>query len=119
MNLFESQIEKLNLSPTAKNCVIELRKVCLENAVDGMPTGLTYDPSKRERESKMFRAIDEALKIIANQANDTTKQGDSVLPEFYKKVHEYRPTFEKTWGKVGGETLEIQAPKFAQRMALQ
>lgn len=119
MNLFESQIEKLNLSPTAKNCVIELRKVCLENAVDGMPTNLTYDPSKRQKERDMFEQIDKALQMIATEADDTTKQGDSVLPEFYKKVHEYRPTFEKTWGKVGGDALERQAPKFAQRMVLQ
>jgi hypothetical protein len=31
MNLFESEISKLNLTPTAKETIIQLRKICLES----------------------------------------------------------------------------------------
>ena len=34
MNLFESEISKLNLSTTAKETVIQLRKICLESEYD-------------------------------------------------------------------------------------
>ena len=50
MNLFESEISKLKLSPTAKDTIIQLRKICLESEDDrqfGEEEGIKNDTSNR------------------------------------------------------------------------
>lgn len=59
MNLFESEISKLNLSPTAKETVIQLRKICLESEV-GEPLDKEYDAYKQDGEESTVN--NEALK---------------------------------------------------------
>lgn len=47
MNLFESEISKLNLTPTAKETVIQLRKICLESE-GGEPLEKEYDAYEQD-----------------------------------------------------------------------
>ena len=47
MNLFESEISKLNLTPTAKETVIQLRKICLESE-EGEPLDKEYDAYEQD-----------------------------------------------------------------------
>jgi len=74
MNLFESEISKLKLSPTAKETIIQLRKICLESENDeqfGEEEGAKNDVSNRRH--------------FANENNPDTRPTDEVntLPDIW------------------------------------
>lgn len=118
MNLFESQINQLNISPTAKQTVIELRKICLESEADGMPTitpGVSTDNSR-----EALAAIRDTVRKAAGEiGNDYYKSGESIVPAYLAKINEYRKGIEQKYGPKYGEALVAEAKKYAQRMSLQ
>lgn len=117
MNLFESQIEKLNISPTAKRSVIELRKVCMEGT-DGMPTNFTPGvPQDNSREA--LKAIKDTVIQASQELGNKYNTGDSVVPAFYAIIDKYRKGIEEKYGEKWGQALSAEAKKYVQRMALQ
>lgn len=109
MNLFESQIEKLNLSPTAKNCVIELRKVCLEG-VDGA------------EEKSPMKALSDTMKVVTKEVSDTYYNEnipDAQLPELvYTTINKYRPEFEGKYGKKMGLSLVMAGKNYLHQLKI-
>lgn len=109
MNLFESQIEKLNLSPTAKNCVIELRKVCLE--------GLGGAEEKSPME-----ALSDTMKVVTKEVSDTyynKNLPDEQLPKLvYTTINKYRPAFEEKYGKKMGLSLVMAGKKYLHQLSI-
>lgn len=126
MNIFESQIEKLNLSQTAKNCVIELRKVCLESEdenrqkqeINALAT--TFEPGVPQDNSReALKAIKDTVIQASRELGDKYNTGDSVVPEFYAIIDKYRKGIEEKYGEQWGQALSAEAKKYVQRMALQ
>lgn len=118
MNLFESEINKLNISQTAKDSIIELHKVCLENAADGMPTNITPGvPQDNSREA--LKAIKDTVRLASQELGDNYTTGDSVVPAFYAIIDKYRKGIEEKYGKKWAQALSAEAKKYVQRMALQ
>jgi len=108
MNLFESQIEKLNLSPSMKQSVIELRKVCLESDV-GVPP-ISSDFEKMQADAAKKKAEDDAIRDTARQALHA-----AVMKQI---IHHYRPIIEKTYGEGSGERLETVAKTMLSRLGI-
>lgn len=118
MNLFESEINKLNISQTAKDSIIELHKICLENAADGMPSNCTPGvPQDNSREA--LKAIKDTVRQASQELGDSYTTGDSVVPEFYAIIDKYREGIEEQYGEKWGKALLAEAKKYVQRMALQ
>ena len=124
MNLFESQIEKLNISPSMKQSVIELRKVCLESDV-GVPP-ISSDFEKMQADAAKKKAEDDAIRDTARQAITDVS---SNLPEdmdhsalhaavMERIVQHYRPMIEKTYGEGSGERLETVAQTMLSRLGI-
>jgi hypothetical protein len=118
MTLFESEINKLHISQTAKDSIIELHKVCLENAADDMPTkfipGLPQDNSR-----EALKAIKDTVIQASQELGDNYNTGDSVVPEFYAIIDKYRKGIEEKYGEMWGQALSAEAKKYVQRMGLQ
>lgn len=126
MNLFESQIEKLNLSPTAKNCIIELRKVCLESEYENRQKqeinalATTFEPGVPQDNSReALKAIKDTVIQASRELGDKYNTGDSVVPAFYAIIDKYRKGIEEKYGEKWGQALSAEAKKYVQRMALQ
>lgn len=118
MNLFESEINKLNISKTAKDSVIELRKVCLENAADNMQTNVSPGvPQDNSREA--LKAIKDTVMQASRELGDSYTTGESVVPAFYDIIDKYRKGIEEKYGEKWGRALSAEAKKYVQRMALQ
>lgn len=124
MNLFESQIEKLNISPSMKQSVIELRKVCLESDV-GVPP-ISSDFEKMQEVAAKKKEEDDAIRDTARQAitdvsNNMPEDMDhNALHAAVMKqiVQHYRPMIEKTYGKGSGERLETVAKTMLSRLGI-
>lgn len=124
MNLFESQIEKLNISPSMKQSVIELRKVCLESDV-GVPP-ISSDFEKMQADAAKKKAEDDAIRDTARQAitdvssNLPEDMDHSALHAAVMKqiIQHYRPMIEKTYGKGSGERLETVAKTMLSRLGI-
>lgn len=121
MNLFESQINNLNLDPSMKKSVIELRKVCLEGDVGAKPIS---DFDKMQADAAKKRAEEKAISDTARQAITDVS---SNLPEDmdHNAIHaavmerikqHYRPMIEKTYGAGSGERLETVAQTMLSRL---
>ena len=124
MNLFESQINNLNLDPSMKKSVIELRKVCLESDV-GVPP-ISSDFEKMQADAAKKRKEDDAIRDTARQAITDVS---SNLPEdmdhnalhaavMKQIIHHYRPIIEKTYGEGSGERLETVAKTMLSRLGI-
>lgn len=121
MNLFESQIEKLNISPTAKRSIIELRKVCLESDVGGTPIGefekMQADAARKSKEEKAIS--DTARQAITDVSRNLPEDMDhkGIHAAVMKRIKEhYRPMIEKTYGAGSGERLETVAQTMLSRL---
>lgn len=126
MNLFESQIEKLNLSQTAKNCIIELRKVCLESEHDNRQKqemnalATSFEPGVPQDNSReALKAIKDTVMQASRELGDNYASGESVVPAFYAIIDKYRKGIEAKYGEKWGRALSAEAKKYVQRMALQ
>lgn len=114
MNLFESQIEKLNISPSMKQSVIELRKVCLESDVGAKPISdfekMQADAAKKREEDDAIR--DTARQAITDVSNNLPEDMDhnALHAAVMERIKEhYRPMIEETYGAGSGERLETVA----------
>lgn len=124
MNLFESQINNLNLDPSMKKSIIELRKVCLESDV-GVPP-ISSDFEKMQADAAKKKAEDDAIRDTARQAITDVS---SNLPEdmdhnalhaavMKQIIQHYRPIIEKTYGEGSGERLETVAKTMLSRLGI-
>lgn len=116
MNLFESQIEKLNLSPTAKNCVIELRKVCLEATEDEAMNKIARDfkvGEKTTNDDAAMQAIQDTIKLaereLSKEDYDLSAPGKALMNKIQQK---YRNEIANKFGEKWGEQLITQAQKY-------
>lgn len=124
MNLFESQINNLNLDPSMKKSIIELRKVCLESDV-GVPP-ISSDFEKMQAAAAQKTKKDDAIRDTARQAITDVS---SNMPEDmdHKAIHaavmerivqHYRPMIEKMYGAGSGERLETVAKAMLSRLKI-
>lgn len=127
MNLFESQINNLNLSPTAKSTIIELRKVCLESEYDNrqkqemntfaktFKVGVPQDNSKE--------ALDAIKKIILQVGSEVANEDfktDAIVPAFMERIEKvYRKKIAEEYGKQWGDALVAQANKYCAKNFIQ
>lgn len=123
MNLFESEINKLNLSPTAKATVIELRKVCLESDVGGQPISdfekMQADAAKKKQEDDAIR--DTARQAITDVSSNLPEDMDhnAIHAAVMKRIKQhYRPMIEETYGSASGERLETVAQTMLSRLKI-
>ena len=129
MNLFESQIEKLNISPSMKQSVIELRKVCLEGADDEhklqevRAMAETFVPGEdknklaNEAMRKFLPTIKQAARELANEDDyDVSAPGAALVQKIKTK---YLPMIVKEYGEESGNALMIAARQYADEHFLQ
>ena len=119
MNLFEAEINKLNLDPSVKQSVIELRKICLESEY-AMPT---FNP---EEQAKLRQQADAAMKSIQDTINLALSEvgnrdngnldSDALKAAVIAKVKEYRSRIDAQFGPKCGDMLELQAQKRLQKL---
>lgn len=120
MNLFESQIEKLNLSQTAKNCIIELRKVCLESEYDNRQKqemnsfATTFKPGVPQDNSReALAAIKATIRQVGSEVADEDFETDAIIPAFLEKIEKvYRKKIAEKYGEKWGDALVAQAHKY-------
>ena len=121
MNLFESQIEKLNISQTAKNCIIEMRKICLESEdetrqkqeMDAVAKSVTPGvPQDNSREA--MKAIKATIRQVGSEvAADDNYQTNAIKPAFMEKINTvYREKIAEEYGEKWGNALVAQAKKY-------
>lgn len=120
MNLFESQIEKLNLSQTAKNCIIELRKVCLESEHDNRQKqemnalATSFEPGVPQDNSReALAAIKATIRQVGSEVADEDFETDAIKPAFMEKINTvYREKIAEEYGEKWGNALVAQAKKY-------
>lgn len=120
MNLFESQINKLNLSPTAKNTVIELRKVCLESEYDNRQKqemnafASTFKPGVPQDNSReALDAIKKTIRQVGSEVADGNFKTDAIVPAFMDRIEKvYRNQIAEKYGEKWGDALVAQAHKY-------
>ena len=120
MNLFESQINNLNLSPTAKNTVIELRKVCLEGEDDNRQKqemnafATTFKPGVPQDNSRAaLAAIKNTIRQVGSEVADENSQSDAIVPAFLERIEKvYRKKIAQEYGEKWGDALVAQAHKY-------
>lgn len=120
MNLFESQIEKLNLSQTAKNCIIELRKVCLESEHDNRQKqemnalATSFEPGVPQDNSReALAAIKATIRQVGSEVADEDFETDAIIPAFMEKINTvYREKIAEEYGEKWGNALVAQAKKY-------
>jgi hypothetical protein len=127
MNLFESQINKLNLSPTAKNTVIELRKICLESEYDNRQKqemnafATTFKPGVPQDNSReALAAIKNTIRQVGSEVADENFKTDAIIPAFMERIEKvYRPKIAEEYGKQWGDALVAQANKYCSKNFIQ
>lgn len=120
MNLFESQINNLNLSPTAKNTVIELRKVCLEGEDDNRQKqemnafATTFKPGVPQDNSReALAAIKNTIRQVGSEVADENFKTDAIVPAFMDRIEKvYRNQIAEKYGEKWGDALVAQAHKY-------
>lgn len=120
MNLFESQIEKLNLSQTAKNCIIELRKVCLESEHENRQKqemnalATSFEPGVPQDNSReALAAIKATIRQVGSEVADEDFETDAIIPAFMEKINTvYREKIAEEYGEKWGNALVAQAKKY-------
>ena len=120
MNLFESQINKLNLSPTAKNTVIELRKICLEGEDDNRQKqemnafATTFKPGVPQDNSReALAAIKNTIRQVGSEVAGENFQSDAIVPAFLERIEKvYRKKIAQEYGERWGDALVSQARKY-------
>lgn len=120
MNLFESQINNLNLSPTAKNTVIELRKVCLESEDDIRQKqemnafATTFKPGVPQDNSReALAAIKNTIRQVGSEVADGNFKTDAIVPAFMDRIEKvYRNQIAEKYGEKWGDALVAQAHKY-------
>ncbi len=127
MNLFESQIEKLNLSQTAKNCIIELRKVCLESEHDNRQKQemnafvTTFKPGVPQDNSReALAAIKATIRQVGREVADEDFKTDAIVPAFLERIEKvYRKKIAEEYGEKWGDALVAQARKYCKANFIQ
>lgn len=123
MNLFESQINNLNLSPSMKQSIIELRKVCLESDVGGMPN-LDFEKQQAEaaKNRAAFNAIKDTINLAMKEVGEnlpSNVEGEALGQAVLKRIQDkYCPQFDKTYGEGWGKKLDMEAKKRLHKLAL-
>ena len=120
MNLFESQINNLNLSPTAKNTVIELRKICLEGEDDNRQKqemnafATTFKPGVPQDNSReALAAIKNTIRQVGSEVAGENFQSDAIVPAFLERIEKvYRKKIAQEYGEKWGDALVSQAHKY-------
>lgn len=120
MNLFESQINNLNLSPTAKSTVIELRKVCLESEDDNRQKqemnafATTFKPGVPQDNSReALDAIKKTIRQVGSEVADGNFKTDAIVPAFMDRIEKvYRNKIAEEYGEKWGDALVAQAHKY-------
>lgn len=120
MNLFESQINNLNLSPTAKNTVIELRKVCLESEYDNRQKqemnafATTFKPGVPQDNSReALEAIKKTIRQVGSEVANEDFKTDAIVPAFLDRIEKvYRKKIAQEYGEKWGDALVAQAHKY-------
>lgn len=127
MNLFESQIEKLNLSQTAKNCIIELRKVCLESEHDNRQKqemnalATSFEPGVPQDNSReALAAIKATIRQVGREVADEDFKTDAIVPAFLERIEKvYRKKIAEEYGEKWGDALVAQARKYCKANFIQ
>jgi hypothetical protein len=120
MNLFESQINNLNLSPTAKNTVIELRKICLEGEDDNRQKqemnafATTFKPGVPQDNSReALAAIKNTIRQVGSEVANEDFKTDAIVPAFMERIEKvYRNQIAEKYGEKWGDALVAQAHKY-------
>jgi hypothetical protein len=119
MNLFESEIRKLNLDPAMKQSVIELRKICLESD-SSMPT---FNPEeqarRRQQEDAAMKSIQDTINLALSEVGNSSNgslDSDALKQAVLEKVKEYRSRIDSKFGPKWGDMLELQAQKRLQKL---
>ena len=121
MNLLESEINKLNISPTMKSSVIALRKVCLESEHENRQkqemnsfanTSTPGAPLDNSREA--MKAIKATIRQVGSEvAADDNYQTNAIKPAFMEKINTvYREKIAEEYGEKWGNALVAQAKKY-------
>ncbi len=127
MNLFESQINNLNLSPTAKSTIIELRKVCLESEYDNRQKqemnafATTFKPGVPQDNSReALAAIKNTIRQVGSEVADENFKTDAIVPAFMEKIEKvYRKKIAEEYGEKWGDALVAQAHKYCDNNFIQ
>lgn len=120
MNLFESQINNLNLDPSMKKSIIELRKVCLESEYDNrqkqemnafaktFKVGVPQDNSQ-----DALKAIKATILQVGSEVANENFKTDAIIPAFMERIEKvYRKKIAEEYGEKWGDALVAQANKY-------
>lgn len=127
MNLFESEINKLNISPTMKSSVIALRKVCLESEDDNRQAqemntlAKTVTPGVPQDNSRAAAdAIRKTIRQVGSEVADDDFKPDAIVPAFMERIEKvYRKKIAEEYGEKWGDALVAQARKYCKANFIQ
>ncbi len=127
MNLFESEINKLNISPSMKQSVIELRKVCLESEDDNRQAqemntiAKTVTPGVPQDNSReAVNAIRNTIRQVGREVADEDFKTDAIVPAFLERIEKvYRKKIAEEYGEKWGDALVAQARKYCKANFIQ
>lgn len=127
MNLFESEINKLNISPTMKSSVIALRKVCLESEDDNRQAqemntiAKTVTPGVQQDNSReAVNAIRNTIRQVGREVADEDFKTDAIVPAFLERIEKvYRKKIAEEYGEKWGDALVAQARKYCKANFIQ
>jgi len=127
MNLFESEINKLNISPTMKSSVIALRKVCLESEDDNRQAqemntiAKTVTPGVPQDNSReAVNAIRNTIRQVGREVADEDFKTDAIVPAFLERIEKvYRKKIAEEYGEKWGDALVAQARKYCKANFIQ
>lgn len=127
MNLFESEINKLNISPTMKSSVIALRKVCLESEDDNRQAqemntiAKTVTPGVPQDNSReAAKAISKTIRLVGSEVANEDFKPDAIVPAFMERIEKvYRKKIAEKYGEKWGDALVAQAHKYCDNNFIQ
>ena len=127
MNLFESEINKLNISPTMKSSVIALRNVCLESEDDNRQAqemntiAKTVTPGVPQDNSReAVNAIRNTIRQVGREVADEDFKTDAIVPAFLERIEKvYRKKIAEEYGEKWGDALVAQARKYCKANFIQ
>lgn len=127
MNLFESQINNLNLDPSMKKSIIELRKVCLESEYDNRQKqemnsfATTFKPGVPQDNSReALAAIKATIRQVGREVADEDFKTDAIVPAFLERIEKvYRKKIAEEYGEKWGDALVAQARKYCKANFIQ